>query len=128
MDRPVLAEAGESTGTEEAAERGAVESALTMKPNGAENWAGPASRRRDNIGAPAMQAFTEKGAEALSKMYEQTAWTGLRCLPVPVCGSQCDVYTNIAAAVAILCKSYPFTLSLRMYTTNRMSHFIAFVF
>lgn len=59
MDRPVLAEAVESTGTGVAAERGALEaeSVLTMKPNGSENWVGPASRRRDNIGAPAMQAF-----------------------------------------------------------------------
>lgn len=78
VDRPVLADAVESTGTGVAAERGALEaeSALTMKPNGAENWEGPASRRRDNIGAPAMQAFmhinkqsADKGAEAL----EQTA-------------------------------------------------------
>lgn len=59
VDRPVLAEAVESTGTGVAAQRGAMEaeSALTMKPNGAENWVGPASRRRDNIGAPAVQAF-----------------------------------------------------------------------
>lgn len=59
MDRPVLAEAVESTGAGVAAERGVLEagSALTMKPNGAENWEGLASRRRDNIGAPAMQAF-----------------------------------------------------------------------
>lgn len=58
MDRPVHAEAVESTGTGVAAERGALEaeSGLTMKPNWAENWVGPASRRRDNIGAPAMQA------------------------------------------------------------------------
>lgn len=57
VDGPVLA--AESTGTGVAAERGALEaeSALTMKPNGAENWVGLASRRRDNIGAPAMQAF-----------------------------------------------------------------------
>lgn len=60
MDRPVLAEAVESEGAGVAAESGAMEaeSALTMKPKGAENWVGPASRRRDNIGAPAMQAFT----------------------------------------------------------------------
>lgn len=59
MDRPVLAETVASTGTGVAAERGAreAESAPTMKPNGAENWAGPASRRRDNIGAPSMQVF-----------------------------------------------------------------------
>lgn len=59
MDRPVLAGAVESRRTGVAGERGALEAetALTMKPNGAENWAGPASRRRDNIGAPVMQAF-----------------------------------------------------------------------
>lgn len=58
VDRPVHAEAVESTGTGVAAERGALEaeSGLTMKPNWAGNWVGPASRRRDNIGAPAMQA------------------------------------------------------------------------
>lgn len=56
MDRPVHAEAADFTGTGVAAERGAleVESVLTMKPNWAENWVGPASRRRDNIGAPAL--------------------------------------------------------------------------
>lgn len=59
VDRPVLAEAVASTGTGVVAERGALEaeSALTMKPNGAENWEGPTSRRRDNIGAPAMRTF-----------------------------------------------------------------------
>lgn len=63
VDTPLLAEAAESTGTRVAVERGALEagSALTMKPNGAENWLGPASRRRDNIGAPA-----DKAAEAFS--------------------------------------------------------------
>ena len=56
---PALAEALESRRKEVAAERGALEAAtaLTMKPIGAENWAGPASRRRDNIGAPVRQAF-----------------------------------------------------------------------
>lgn len=60
MDRPVLAETLESTGTGVAAERGMLEaeSALTIKPNGGENWVGPASRRRDNIGAPAVKGFT----------------------------------------------------------------------
>lgn len=59
VDRPVLAEAVESTGRGVAVERAALEteSALTMKPSGAVNWVGPASRRRDNIGAPAMQTF-----------------------------------------------------------------------
>lgn len=59
MDRPVFAEAEESTGIGVAIERGALEaeSALIMKPNGAENWVGPASKRRDNIGAPTKQAF-----------------------------------------------------------------------
>lgn len=53
-DRPVLAEAVESRRTGVAAESGApeAETALTIKPNGAENWAGPASSSRDNIGAP----------------------------------------------------------------------------
>lgn len=52
----MLAEAVESRRTGVAVESGApeAETALTIKPNGAENWAGPASRRRDNIGAPAV--------------------------------------------------------------------------
>lgn len=60
MDRPALAEMFDSAGTGVVAERGTLEaeSALTIKPNGGENWAGPASRRRDNIGAPVMQVFT----------------------------------------------------------------------
>lgn len=78
VDRPVLAEAVESTGRGVAAERGALgtESALTMKLNGAENCAGPASKRRDNIGAPATQTSihtrkhtaqrADKAAEAFS--------------------------------------------------------------
>lgn len=58
-DRLVFVEAEESTGIGVAVEGEALEaeSAVIMKPNGAENWVGPASRRRDNIGAPAMQAF-----------------------------------------------------------------------
>lgn len=64
VDRPVLAEAVASAGTGVVAERGALEaeSALTMKPNGAENWEGPTSRRRDNIGAPAMRTFVHINA------------------------------------------------------------------
>lgn len=58
MDRPVLAEAVRSRKMGVAVEEGVVgaETALTMKLNGAENSVGPASRRRDNIGAPARQA------------------------------------------------------------------------
>lgn len=61
-NKPVLAETAESTGTGVAAEKGTLEgaSALTIKPSGGENWAGPASRRRDNIGAPAVQACADK--------------------------------------------------------------------
>lgn len=56
MCRPEFAGAGEST---EAADRAALEadSPLAMKPNAGENWVGPASRRRDNIGAPAMETL-----------------------------------------------------------------------
>lgn len=59
MDRLVFVEAEESTGIGVAEEGEALEAefAVIMKPNGAENWVGPASRRRDNIGAPAMQTF-----------------------------------------------------------------------
>lgn len=58
VDRPALAEAVESRRTGVAVEEGVLEpeTALTIKPNGAENSEGPASRRRDNIGAPVVQA------------------------------------------------------------------------
>lgn len=58
MDRPVPAAAVRSRRMGVAVEEGApdAETALTMKLNGAENSAGPASRRRDNIGAPARRA------------------------------------------------------------------------
>lgn len=58
VDRPALAEAAESRRTGAAVEQGVLEAdtALTIKPNGAENSEGPASRRRDNIGAPVVQA------------------------------------------------------------------------
>lgn len=72
VGRPVLAEAAESTGRGVAVERGApeAESALTMKPNGAENWVGPASSRRDNMGAPAMQTYTHTHLESEDKAVE----------------------------------------------------------
>lgn len=61
MDKPVLVETEQSTGIGLAVEgdgrRLEAESPVIIKPNGAENWVGPASRRRDNIGAPARQAF-----------------------------------------------------------------------
>lgn len=41
-----------------------AETALTMKLNGAENSAGPASRRRDNIGAPARPAATHNNTHS----------------------------------------------------------------
>lgn len=55
VDKPVLVDTEESIGKEVEIDRGAVEaeSAVIMKPaDGAENWVGPASNRRDNIGAP----------------------------------------------------------------------------
>lgn len=55
--QPVIAETVASAGTGVAAETETpdAESAPTTKPNGVENWVGPASSRRDNIGAPAVQ-------------------------------------------------------------------------
>lgn len=57
MSKPVAAETVGSAGTGVAAETETpeAESAATIKPNGVENWVGPASSRRDNIGAPAIQ-------------------------------------------------------------------------
>lgn len=61
VDRPALAEAAESRRIGAPVEEGvlAADTALTIKPNGAENSDGPASRRRDNIGAPIVQAVMD---------------------------------------------------------------------
>lgn len=47
-----------------------AETALTMKLNGAENSAGPASRRRDNIGAPGRPAVTRTVTHTVSAWFQ----------------------------------------------------------
>lgn len=70
-DGPVFAEAVESTDTGGAAEVGAALEAATTKANGAENWAGPASRRRDSIGAPAVQASMDTDTQGTAQGTEE---------------------------------------------------------
>lgn len=79
VDRPALAEAAESRRTGAAAEEGVLEAdtALTIKPNGAENSEGPASRRRDNIGAPVVRAMGRPKTKLSFRLpvHEQTGKT-----------------------------------------------------